>query len=99
MARVEMVEADDLNGPEFQPAFPECARVIISTSAGDEFTGFLGAPTGMPSNPMSDDELSGKFRTCTSFAGWADNMADAVLARLWDIEKSGPVRAILKGDA
>ena len=96
MAKVEMVEADDLNGPDFQPHFPECARVTLSMSSGDEFTGFLGAATGMPSNPMSDDDLSKKFKNCVSFAGWSDDRASTVLARLWDIENACPIRAILR---
>ncbi len=99
MAKVEMVEADDLNGPDFQPQFPECARVTIAMASGDAFTGFLGAATGMPSNPLADDELSGKFRTCASFAGWAENKAENILGRLWDIENTGPIRSALRGDA
>jgi 2-methylcitrate dehydratase PrpD len=99
MTRVEMVEADDLNGPEFQPAFPECARVTLLMSSGEEFTGFLGAPTGMPSNPMSDDELSGKFRTCTTFAGWTKDRAEDVLAALWEIENAPSIRELLRGDS
>ncbi len=99
MAKVEMVEADDLNGPEYQPHFPESARVTISMTNGDEFAGFLGAASGMPSNPMSDDALSEKFKNCVSFAGWSDDRADAVLERLWDIENAGPVRTILQGEA
>ena len=94
-----MVEADDLNGPDFQPHFPECARVTLSMEGGDEFTGFLGAATGMPSNPMSDDDLSEKFKNCAFFAGWSDDRAGAVLARLWDIENAGSIRAILREDA
>ena len=99
MAKVEMVEVDDLNGPDFQPAFPECARVIISMSSGDEFSGFLGAPTGMRSNPMSDEELSGKFRTCAAFAGWTDDKVEDVLTRLWDIENAESIRVLLGGEA
>ncbi len=99
MAKVGMVEADELNGPDFQPAFPECARVTITMSNGDNFTGFLGAPTGMPSNPMSDDELSGKFRNCADYAGWQENRAARTLAQLWDIETAGPVSTILRDDA
>ncbi len=99
MSRVEMVEADDLNGSDFQPDFPECARVTITMSNGENFTGFLGAPTGMPSNPMSDEELSGKFRTCASYAGWSDDKASTILTRLWDIENTGPIRAVLRGNA
>lgn len=96
MAKVEMVEVDDLNGPDFQPHFPESARVTLSMACGDEFTGFLGAATGMPSNPMSDDDLSEKFKNCVSFAGWSGDRVSAVLARLWDLENAGPIRAIMR---
>jgi 2-methylcitrate dehydratase PrpD len=99
MAKVEMVEDEDLNGPEFQPHFPECARVTITMENGDEFAEFRGAATGMPSNPMFDDQLSVKFKTCTSFAGWSDDRADVLLEKLWDIENAGPLRAILRGGA
>ena len=94
-----LVETDDLNGPDFQPQFPECARVTIAMASGDAFTDFLGAATGMPSNPISDEALSGKFRTCASFAGWTENNADTLLARLWGIENTGPIRSALRGDA
>ena len=99
MAKVVMVDADDLNGPDYQQHYPECARVTISMLAGDVFTGFLGAATGMPENPLSDDALSGKFRACTAFAGWPDDKAETVLAQLRDIENAASIGAVVRGDA
>ena len=98
MAKVVMVEADDLNGPDYQPRYPECARVTISMLGGDVFTGFLGAPTGMPENSLSDDGLGEKFRTCAAFAGWPDDTSETVLARLRHIESAGAIGALVRGD-
>jgi hypothetical protein len=64
---------------------------------GGEFSGFLGAPSGMPENPMSDEALSGKFRDCCSFAGWTEERGDALLSSLWDIENVSDMGALLKG--
>lgn len=97
MSKVKMVEAEDLNGVEYQPRYPECARVFVSMQGGGEFSGFLGAPAGMPENPMSDEALSGKFRECCIFAGWSEGSCEALLSCLWDIENAPDMSALLKG--
>ncbi len=99
MAKVTMVEAEDLNGPDMQPRYPECARVTVGMADGDAYSGFLGAATGMPENPLSDDALSDKFRCCASFAGWPAEKSNTVLSGLWEIEKAGAVTALIRGDA
>ncbi len=86
MAKVVMVEADDLNGPDYQPHSPECARVTISMLGGDVFTGFLGEPTGMPGNPMSDEALEEKFRTCAGSTGLPSKKIERILETIWNIE-------------
>ncbi len=98
MAKVVMVEADDLDGPDYRQHYPECARVTISMLGGDVFTGYLGAAAGMPENPLSDDALSGKFRACTAFAGWPDDKAETVLAQLREIENAASISAVVRGD-
>ncbi len=97
MAKVEMVEADELNGKEFQPQFPECARITLRMREGREVSGFLGAATGMPDNPLSDEALSEKFRDCCNLAGWETESCEALLSGLWDIERAGSVSALLRG--
>jgi 2-methylcitrate dehydratase PrpD len=98
MAKVVMVEADDLNGTDYQPHYPECARVIISMLDGNDFTGFVGAPAGMPENPLSDDALDEKFRACTAFAGWPIDKAETALARLRGIDGADGIGELFGGD-
>lgn len=98
MTKVEMVEADELNGSEFQPHYPECVRVTVTTSDGRECCDFLGAATGMPEKPFSDEALSDKFRRCASFAGWSEERCEATLSRLWDIENAPSVTELVQGE-
>ncbi|MEM8744869.1 MAG: MmgE/PrpD family protein [Pseudomonadota bacterium] len=99
MEKIEMVEAEDLNGPDFQPHFPECARVIIEMVDGTKVSDFLGTPVGTADNPMSDDDIAGKFRKCAAFAGWSEGHIEAVLDGLWDIENAQNVTELIKGEA
>lgn len=99
MARVTMVEAEDLNGPDMQPRYPESARVTVETADGGTFSGFLGAATGMPENPLSDDGLSEKFFRCAVFAGWPVEKSDSVLSGLWEIEKAKQVAELIRGES
>ena len=98
MAKVKMVESDDLNGADIQPRYPECARVTIKAADGGVYTGFLGAPVGMPENPTSDEALSDKFRHCVTFAGWSKEKCETVLEDLWDIEHAPNLSRLLRGD-
>jgi 2-methylcitrate dehydratase PrpD len=42
---------------------------------------------GSPANPMSDDELSDKFRECASWGGLDRDRTERVLALLWKLEE------------
>lgn len=46
---------------------------------------------GSPSNPMSDAELSDKFRECAAWGGLARGEAEKVLALLWRIDELADV--------
>lgn len=87
MSKVDMCRVDALE----QTEAPESARITLITTDGRELKGFLGAPTGMPANPMSDEMLHEKFLHCTSFGGLERNQSTALLKRLTNIEsmKSG----------
>ena len=82
MSKVEMRRVDSLRDAQA----PECARVTLLTDAGANLTDFLGEPTGMPGNPMSDDQLHGKFLRCTAAGGLTDEQATALLKCLTTIE-------------
>ncbi|MCP4934384.1 MAG: MmgE/PrpD family protein [bacterium] len=97
MNKVNMIEDTELNGPEFQPHFPECARVTVTMSDGKTFTRFIGAATGMPGNPLSTDALLDKLRACTAYAGWSDNRTNKVLDNLENIKELSSIRSLLKG--
>jgi len=46
---------------------------------------------GSPANPMSDAELSEKFRECAAWGGLPRDQAEAVLALLWRVEQLADV--------
>ncbi|MDA7947055.1 MAG: MmgE/PrpD family protein [Hyphomicrobiaceae bacterium] len=98
MEKVEMVEAEDLNGPDYQPHFPECARIVIEMTGGAQVADFLGTPTGASESPMSDEALSAKFRKCVAFAGWSEGQAESVLEGLWNIENAGNMTELIEGE-
>ena len=50
--------------PEIEAVFPELqrVRVVIKTTGGREFEKQLDYPKGDPRNPLTDDEIAGKFK-------------------------------------
>ena len=86
MSKVEMRRIDALQHTEA----PEGARVSLMTDEGAEIADYLGIPTGMPSNPMSDEQLHEKFLSCTAAGGLEPGRATALLKYLTNIE-TGPV--------
>ena len=82
MAKVEMHRVDSLEDPRA----PECARVTLLTNDDGELTEYLGEPTGMPGNPMSDDQLNRKFLRCTAVGGLRPDQSATLLKHLTTIE-------------
>jgi len=63
--KVKMVEKGDFKAPGYDAAIhPEAALVTVTTTSGRTCQMFNGAATGMPVNPMADDQLDGKFLSC-----------------------------------
>jgi 2-methylcitrate dehydratase PrpD len=60
--------------------------VDIELADGRRVSGRADFGKGSPVNPMSDAELSDKFRQCASWGGVADARAEAILETLWRIE-------------
>ena len=52
----------------------------------------------MPENPLSDDDLSNKFRRCCEFAGWPASRSDGLLDDLWTLETAPNLSQMLRGD-
>jgi 2-methylcitrate dehydratase PrpD len=51
---------------------------------------------GSPANPMSDDELSGKFRECASWGGLDKARIEEILRLLWRIEELKDVNELTR---
>jgi 2-methylcitrate dehydratase PrpD len=49
---------------------------------------------GSPTNPMSDEELSGKFRECAAWGGVDKARAQAILDLVWNIEQLADVNEL-----
>ena len=49
---------------------------------------------GSPANPMSDDEISEKFRECASWGGLDKAKGERILALLWKVEKLADVNEL-----
>ncbi|KAB2850659.1 MAG: MmgE/PrpD family protein, partial [Hyphomicrobiaceae bacterium] len=82
MAKVEMRRVDSLH----DDAAPEGARVTIRTRDGRELSAYLGKPSGMPGNPLSDADLRRKFLRCAAIGGVDGAAASRLLERLGVIE-------------
>lgn len=69
--------------PEIEKVFPELQRVraVVTTTDGRSFTKELDYPKGDPRNPLSDEEIAGKFRALGEGIATAeemDRMQDAI---------------------
>jgi len=82
MSKVEMRRIDSLQDTKA----PECARITLLTDDDRELTGYLGEPMGMPSNPMSDDQIHDKFMRCTAVGGMLSDQSTTLLKHLATIE-------------
>lgn len=96
MAKVAMRRADDLDTPDMRTRYPESARVTVATQDGREVTGFLGAPAGMPENPLSDAAFDAKIDRCLAFAGWDPARAARLRADLNVLETVADLSALLE---
>lgn len=82
MEKVEMRRVDALH----DETAPEGARVTIRTRDGREVSDYLGQPSGMPGNPLSEADLHRKFRRCAAIGGLDEAAAARLLERLAGLE-------------
>lgn len=84
MAKVEMRRVDSLHSEQA----PEGARVTVITTRGNEIQAYLGQPTGMPGNPLSDEGLHEKFLRCAASGGIDRPRGQGLLEHLVAIEEA-----------
>ena len=68
--------------------------VEIELKDGRSFSGRIDYGKGSKANPMTDDEVAGKFRLCAEYAGLPEDWADAVIDTVGRLETLGDVREL-----
>ena len=94
-----MIEKVDFGvHPEAEAAgFDKMTTIIeIELTDGRRIKGQADFGKGSPANPMTDDELSEKFRECASWGKMPDDRIEALLEMLWHIERLGDVNELTK---
>jgi len=95
MAKVTMEVNESLLGGEIgRRNAPEGAIVTLTTRDGRRLQRVLGAATGMPANPASDERLFVKFRGCARSV-LDEATAETLLGRLRSLAPGLPARALL----
>jgi 2-methylcitrate dehydratase PrpD len=75
--------------------FGRSAVVTLTLKDGRSYTERIPHPTGTPEKPMSDDEVSSKFRALADGV-LPREQAEALLASLWDLSKESDFRAVMR---
>ncbi|MCH8197106.1 MAG: MmgE/PrpD family protein [Proteobacteria bacterium] len=68
--------------------------IEITLADGREITGRADFGKGSPADPMSFDEVAGKFRQCAEYAGFGADAAETVVATVGSLETLGDVREL-----
>jgi 2-methylcitrate dehydratase PrpD len=77
--------------------FDKMTTIIeIETADGQVLKGQADFGKGSPANPMSDDELSEKFRQCAAWGGLDVPTTKAVLDLVWNIEEVKDINELTK---
>ena len=84
--------------PEAEAAgFDKMTTIIeIELNDGKVIKGQADFGKGSPANPMSDTELSEKFRQCAAWGGLDREQTQAVLDHVWKIETLPDVNEITR---
>ena len=91
-----MLRIEFRDDPAYTAAFPghQRGRIEVALSSGQVVRLKRSNPLGHCANPMSDDQLTAKFlgQTGASCRTWS---AQALLDRLWTLDKQPSVRELL----
>jgi 2-methylcitrate dehydratase PrpD len=84
--------------PEAEAAGYEKMTTIIEIQLTDgrSISGRADFGKGSPANPMSDEELAGKFRECAAWGKLSRTNADKVVDRVFNLEKLKSIRELTK---
>jgi 2-methylcitrate dehydratase PrpD len=84
--------------PEAEAAGYEKMTTIIDIelAGGRKLGGRADFGKGSPANPMSDEELAGKFRECAAWGKLPEASADKVVDRVFNLEKLKSIRELTR---
>ncbi|MGN6570107.1 MAG: MmgE/PrpD family protein [Pseudolabrys sp.] len=86
MRKVSRFVDPDLSSDAARARAPESARVVVRLTDGSRREGLCPVAYGMPTRPLTDDDLAAKFSACVSFAG---RSAETASDRLKSLGKTG----------
>ncbi len=72
MEKVRSTVDADLSTKKMRARYPESARIKLTLKDGQIAEGFCGSACGMPDNPLTAADMSGKFAECVRFGGDRD---------------------------
>lgn len=87
MPKVRKIVDPELSSDAMRAAAPESARVVVRIDDAVVREGFCPVACGMPSRPLSDDDLIAKFAACLRFGKRSEAIAAA--DRLLSLGKAG----------
>lgn len=69
--------------------------IDIHLADGRTVSGMADFGKGSPANPMSYDEVAGKFRECAEFARWDMHRADEIVAMVAELERLPDIHGLM----
>jgi len=87
-----------VSDPDLETEFPKKwkARVTVETTSGQRFTQSIEYPKGDPENPLTQDELEGKFRVLTKPV-YSKEKADAIIEDIRNLDRCQDLKAFISG--
>ncbi|MBI1964647.1 MAG: hypothetical protein HYS46_00195 [Betaproteobacteria bacterium] len=70
--------------------------IEIELAGGRKIGGRADFGKGSPANPMSDDELAGKFRECAAWGKLPEANAEKIIALVFRLEKVKSIRELTR---
>lgn len=89
MARVRKFRDPALSTDAMLASCPESARIVVVLDDGQRFDAFCGIAYGMPTRPLSDDDLKAKFDACVAHAGIAPDLTAAARDTMFHLGAAG----------
>ena len=87
---------DDATIPELPKHYRGKVRDNYDLADGRRISGRADFGKGSPANPMTDDELAGKFRECAAWGKASKANAEKIIDRVFNMEKLKSIRELTK---